>query len=520
MNKTPASIFNNILGPVMRGPSSSHTAAALRIGNIASQLLGQEPAEAVFTFDPDGSLATTYLGQGSAMGLAGGLLGLSMTDPALSDWKNLCKKAGLKMKFKIERINAAHPNTYQATIRGKDNAEMSFTALSTGGGSIRITEVNGIAINFNGTGYEIIAQFRNPAGRELILNSLKSGKDNRIIIREAAGYIHLHSANKLTVRNDLKKLKRSEDIVWISSCNPVMPVIINEDAELPFKDIYEFTSIAETRGGQLSDYAIGYEALVGNLETKKILRLALEYLDVVKKSISTGLNGTAWSDRILPSQSPLINIALKSGKLIPGELINEIISSVTAIMETKSSMGVILAAPTAGSCGTIGGVLIPAGIVMKKNDRSLSRALLAAGLFGVFISDITGFAAEEGGCQYECGAASGMAAAALADLAGGDAATALRAGSLALQNIIGMVCDPVAGRVEIPCLGKNVMAAFNALSSANMALAGFDPVIPAGEVIETMKAVGCSMPRELRCTGKGGLSVTPSAKKITRRIKY
>jgi L-serine dehydratase len=157
---------------------------------------------------------------------------------------------------------------------------------------------------------------------------------------------------------------------------------------------------------------------------------------------------------------------------------------------------------------------------MKKDDESVARALLAAGLLGLFIADITGFAAEEGGCQYECGAASGMAAAALVELAGGDAATALKAASLALQNIVGMVCDPVADRVEVPCLGKNIMAALNALASANMALAGYDPVIPVGEVIEAMKSVGCSLPHELRCTGKGGLSVTPSARRIAKGLKY
>jgi L-serine dehydratase len=519
MNKTRISIFNNVLGPVMRGPSSSHTAAALRIGNIALQLLGEEPSEAVFTFDPDGSLATTYLGQGSAMGLAGGLLGLSITDPSVSDWKNLCKKAGLKIKFKIEKINANHPNTYKAIVSGKDGEEISFTALSTGGGSILITEMNCISISFDGTGYEVIAKFRNLAGRELILNSLKTDTDNRILIREAARFIHIHSTGKLAGPVILKRLKKSKDIDWICSCNPVMPVIINEDAQVSFKSIYEFTSLATARGGQLSDYAIEYEAQVGKMQQKEILKLSKVYLNVIRKSISTGLSGISWSDRILHSQSPLINKALKAGKLIPDHLTNEIISSVSAIMETKSSMGIILAAPTAGSCGTIGGVLIPVGVRMKKNDKALGRALLAAGLFGVFIADITGFAAEEGGCQYECGAASGMAAAALVDLAGGDAATALKAGSLALQNIIGMVCDPVADRVEVPCLGKNIMAALNALASANMALAGFDQVIPAGEVIEAMKAVGCSMPHELRCTGKNGLSATPTAKSIAKRLQ-
>lgn len=502
----------------MRGPSSSHTAAALRIGTIARQLLGQDPSEAVLTFDPNGSLATTYLGQGSAMGLAGGLLGLSITDPSVSDWKNLCKKAGLKMKFEIEGFNASHPNTYKATLKGKDGSICSFTALSIGGGSIVFREVNGIETNFDGSGFEVIAQFKNLSGRELILDSLKTDTDNIIVIRESGSSIHFHSTGLLAKTEVLQSLRKSKDILWISACSPVMPVVMNEDPEMPFSGINEFTSLATKQGGRLSVYAIDYETSVGRIQKNEILKLSLEYLSVIKNSISAGLKGTTWSDRILHSQSPLITNGSKSNTLIPDNLTNEIIASVSAIMETKSSMGIILAAPTAGSCSTIGGVLVPVAKLMNKDDKSLSGSLLAAGLFGVFIADITGFAAEEGGCQYECGAASGMAAAGLVDLAGGDAVTALNAGSIALQNIIGLVCDPVADRVEVPCLGRNVMAALNALASANMALAGYDSVIPAGEVIEAMKAVGCSMPHELRCTGKGGLSVTPTAKKISERL--
>jgi L-serine dehydratase len=515
MKRTRTSIFNNVLGPVMRGPSSSHTAAALRIGTVARQLLGEEPSEAVFTFDPNGSLATTYLGQGSAMGLAGGLLGLAIIDPSISDWKDLCKKSGLKIEFKTEAFNASHPNTYKALIKGKEGAEISFTALSTGGGAIQFTEVNDIPVNFDGSGYEVIAGIINQNERERILNSLKTGTENRIIIRESDRFIHFHSSEILADQSVLKSLFKSTDTGWICSCTPVMPVIMNEDPDVPFKDIYEFTSLVSTKGGRLSEYALEYETSVGKIQKVEVLKLVHVYLNVIKDSAITGLKGTSWNDRILHSQSPLIRDAEKKGALIPDSLTNEIIATVSAIMETKSSMGTILAAPTAGSCGTIGGVLIPVGTLMKKDDESLSGALLAAGLFGVFIADETGFAAEEGGCQYECGAASGMAAAALVDLAGGDALTALNAGSLALQNIIGLVCDPVADRVEVPCLGKNIMAALNALASANMALAGFDTVIPAGEVIEAMKSVGCSMPHELRCTGKGGLAVTPSAMKIS-----
>jgi L-serine dehydratase len=148
----------------------------------------------------------------------------------------------------------------------------------------------------------------------------------------------------------------------------------------------------------------------------------------------------------------------------------------------------------------------------------MTKAMLAAGMIGVFISAHATFAAEIAGCQAECGAASGMAAAALVTLAGGTAEQAVDAASMALQNTLGMICDPVANRVEVPCLGKNVMAAANALVCANMALADFDAVIPMDEVIDTLGKVGRSIPRELRCTGLGGLSVTRTSKEIERRF--
>ncbi len=139
-------------------------------------------------------------------------------------------------------------------------------------------------------------------------------------------------------------------------------------------------------------------------------------------------------------------------------------------------------------------------------------------MIGVFICSRSTFAAEVCGCQAECGAGSGMAAAALVTLAGGSAQQATDAASMALQNLLGLICDPVAARVEVPCLGKNVLAASNALACANMALAGYDAVIPLDEVIDAMDRVGKSLPAELRCTALGGLSVTPTSREIEKRL--
>jgi L-serine dehydratase len=155
---------------------------------------------------------------------------------------------------------------------------------------------------------------------------------------------------------------------------------------------------------------------------------------------------------------------------------------------------------------------------MGCDESALVKAMLAAGMIGVFIAKLSTFAAEVAGCQAECGAGSGMAAAALVTLMGGAAETAVAAASMALQNSLGMICDPVASRVEVPCLGKNVMAASNAVACANMALAGYDPVIPLDEVIHTMDTVGKRIPVELRCTALGGLSVTETSKKIQSRL--
>jgi L-serine dehydratase len=189
------------------------------------------------------------------------------------------------------------------------------------------------------------------------------------------------------------------------------------------------------------------------------------------------------------------------------------------MMEVKSSMGVIVAAPTAGSCGALPGALFGTAHSLQLPEDELVKAMLAAGLIGVFIAAHATFAAEVGGCMAETGSGGGMAAAALVGMKGGTLEQALAAASMALQNSLGIICDPIGNRVEAPCLGRNVMAASNAVSSANMALSDYVQLIPLDEVIETMKAVGDQIHHTLRCTNLGGLSITPAAKKIEAMLE-
>ena len=243
-----------------------------------------------------------------------------------------------------------------------------------------------------------------------------------------------------------------------------------------------------------------------------------DIIAIMETAIHEGLAGTEYSDRILGYQSGKYQAKMEDRLLIDSGVLNQIVLYTTALMESKSAMGLIVAAPTAGACGGLPGACIGAASVLGLSAEDMARAMLAGGIIGVFIAAHATFAAEVGGCQAECGAGSGMAAAALVSLMGGSTQQAVNAASMALQNVLGMICDPVANRVEVPCLGRNVMAASNALVCANMALADFDPVIPLDEVIETMDEVGKMLPSELRCTALGGLSITKTSKAIEKRL--
>jgi len=344
--------------------------------------------------------------------------------------------------------------------------------------------------------YSEINLYQNGHANYLI--NLKSRESVYEIVRE-----HLH-------RNAYSPL------IW--EIKPVMPILSGADGDLPFSTIDQMLELSDEKNLDLADLAVRYECVRAGIDTQKVFSFMHDIVTTIKNSIKEGLNGTRYEDRILGHQSHLIGDAQKTKRILSTPH-NRIIAYVTAIMEAKSSMGVIVAAPTAGSAGVLGGAVFAVAEELSAGTDSIIKAFLAAGLIGVFIAHKYTFAAEEGGCQVECGAASAMAAAGLVQLMGGTARQATNASSMALGNLLGLVCDPVADRVEVPCLGKNILGATNALNSANMSISGFDPVIPFDEVIDAMKSVGENLPSSLCCTGLGGLSVTPTSLKLYEELK-
>jgi L-serine dehydratase len=269
---------------------------------------------------------------------------------------------------------------------------------------------------------------------------------------------------------------------------------------------------------KLSDFALDYETARGGINESEVLEQMRKIHGIIKSGIQIGLAGTEYTDRILPQQSHRFAEMLKAGKLHDGGILNTAILYVSALMEVKSSMGVIVAAPTAGSCATFPATCVAAAEGQGATEEQTLRAMLAAGLIGVFVTTRSSFAAEVGGCQAETGAGAAMAAAALVELAGGNAEQALGAASHALQNVLGLVCDPIANRVEAPCLGRNIAGAANAIASSNIALAGYLHLIPLDEVLDAHRQISENMARELRCTALGGLSISKTSKEIEAQL--
>lgn len=208
-----------------------------------------------------------------------------------------------------------------------------------------------------------------------------------------------------------------------------------------------------------------------------------------------------------------------AGDTLCGPYLRQVIATALCVGESNACMRRIVAAPTAGACGVLPAVLVPLYQAGRAEEDALVRALYVAAGIGAVIGCRASIAGASGGCQAEIGSASAMAAGALTALRGGDSRQIAHAAAMALKNLMGLVCDPIAGLVEVPCVKRNVIGAVNAVSCADMALAGITSRVPADEVIDCMGDVGRRLPAELRETALGGLAATPFGKHVKERME-
>lgn len=244
-----------------------------------------------------------------------------------------------------------------------------------------------------------------------------------------------------------------------------------------------------------------------------------ESLEVMRKAVERGLTEDIRSvSGLTGGDAKKLRHYYEKEQTVAGQDLNKAVAAAMAVLEVNAAMGQIVAAPTAGSSGILPGSIITTAERFGKKDEDIVNALFTAAAIGYLITRNATVAGAEGGCQAETGAAAAMAAAAIVEMLGGTPAQALDAAAIAIKNVLGLVCDPIAGLVEAPCIKRNAIGTANALVSADLAMAGITSLIPFDEVVEAMLKVGRSLPCELRETGTGGLASTPTGKQIHERI--
>ena len=285
-----------------------------------------------------------------------------------------------------------------------------------------------------------------------------------------------------------------------------------------FKNVAELVRLAESQNKKISEIMIEQEIEVTGRTREEIIAMMEKNLDVMEKAIERGLAGVHSHSGLTGGDAVLLQNYIQSGKSLSGSLLLDAVSKAVATNEVNAAMGTICATPTAGSAGVVPGTLF--ALIPKLNPTREQKIafLFTAGAFGFVVANNASISGAAGGCQAEVGSASGMAAAAIVEMAGGTPSQCAEAMAITLKNMLGLVCDPVAGLVEVPCVKRNAMGAANSVVAADMALAGVTSRIPCDEVIDAMFRIGQTMPSALRETAQGGLAATPTGRELEAKI--
>lgn len=281
------------------------------------------------------------------------------------------------------------------------------------------------------------------------------------------------------------------------------------------KSLVDLCTEAEKRGITLSALTAGLQARSMKTTIGDIRKKMKTHLETMRISTQNGMKETRSPSGL---SGGLASLLLSGEGVLLGKLCQKAAGYALAIAEHNACMGRIVAAPTAGSCGILPGVLLSIGEELNIPDEKLIDGLINSGAVGMVIAQNSSLSGAQGGCAAECGSAGAMAASAAVEILGGSPKQCENAVAIALKAIMGLVCDPVAGLVEVPCVKRNATGATVALTSAEMALAGIKSVINADEVITAMKSVGCMMHEHLRETSLGGIAVSPTAKEIEQNL--
>ncbi|WP_066195030.1 L-serine ammonia-lyase, iron-sulfur-dependent, subunit alpha [Gracilibacillus timonensis] len=286
-----------------------------------------------------------------------------------------------------------------------------------------------------------------------------------------------------------------------------------------FRNVAELIEQAEVQKLSISEVMIQQDMMVQERTREEVIQIMEKNLSVMESAVHRGITEEVTSHSGLTGgDARLLQDYMKSGKALSNNVMLDAVSKAMATNEVNAAMGMICATPTAGSAGVVPGTLFALDKKYELSAEQKINYLFTAGAFGFVVANNASISGAAGGCQAEVGTSTGMAAAAIVEVMEGTPKQSAEAMAIALKNMLGLVCDPVAGLVEVPCVKRNAMGASNALIAADMALAGIKSRIPCDEVIEAMYKIGQRMPIAHKETALGGLAATPTGKKLAEQI--
>ena len=510
------SVFNDVLGPIMRGPSSSHTAGSYRIGRMVRDLCGAEPDQIQIFFDPDGSYSQVFREQGVDLAFASGLMGWSITDKRFSGALSLVQQKGMDLCFQVETLERAdHPNAVRLVVTAGDKRHLAFEARSTGGGGIQITRLQDWPLELDGKFFVYLMEC-NSENAAQVVDLVQSHLAPHTDLQQRQQKDRILLQYTCEARWEKTFLDKLFECVGPEFCYFCAPVFYLTPGEPIFNSGREMVALSQHKGSSLGQLAWEYESILLGQSLEQTMQEMQRRLKIMQVSVEQGLDQENVHMQLLRPSAGMIFRAESEGRVAIGGLHTRAAARAMAAMHICNSQGVVCAAPTGGAAGVLPGVAVTLLEDLDISFEETARALFAAAAIGLIVAKRATFAAETAGCQVEIGAAGAMGAAAVVEMSGGSAQQAVDAAAISFQNTMGSVCDLVQGMCEIPCHTRNAVAASTAFVCADIVLGGYGNPVPLDETIDAVLSSGRMLPSELRVTAKGGLALAPSAQALPR----
>jgi len=528
------SLFNDVFGPIMIGPSSSACAGPTRIGQIARGISGGTPSYYRICYVPNSGRASFREGMATNLGLIAGVLGWDTEDPRLYAAQEIAEAGGMKIEVALEEIPGnTNPNAILLTMRNQDGETSTLLGDSIGGGTIAILEIDGYPVEgIKGEEYVLVLEHRKPGIEKDVLAILQQD-----LPEIYDGILHVeHSANPQLPEQEMLLifLERGEfnlqpfrglpGVSKVFLINPIMPIVTRKDAKPPlFRSVKELVDLAISENVDCSEIAIRYEMGRSMKSREEVVAMMAHIWEVIKNTVEKGKSCTV--EHMRGPGHPLFAARMKAriekGENITDSLMTEMLATALYSHEGKNDKNTLsVAGPAAGCPPIMSGALLPLANKLGLKDEDIVHALFTAAAIGAVTYMHTVPTGEITGCSGEVGVGSAMAAGAIVTLVGGDPKCVDSAAAIALMNMFGLPCDPIAGGgCAMPCRGRSHTAPLNSLASAELALSGFDAVVPYDQVVLALDELYKKLPGCMKGSLDAGIPATPAALEESEKYK-